>query len=94
MGDWDKTCWVKAKVVSIKGTCHAGHQLGDEAVFTDTGVEGKLCFDAMCTMVPKAWGMRYNAELPWQEDPAAPVRHACPDAANPVVFELSKVPRK
>ena len=86
-------CQVKARVVSVQGHCSAGHAVGDEVVFGDFGVSGKICFDAMCTMIPKVYGLRYNADLPWLASPDAPARHACPDAANPVVYELTRLPR-
>jgi hypothetical protein len=38
--------------------------------------------------------MRYNADLPWLPDLESPARHACPDAANPVVYELPRIPKQ
>ena len=34
--------------------------------------------------------MRYGAEFPWLEDQSV-ASHACPDAWNPVVFEIRKL---
>ena len=31
--------------------------------------------------------MRYGAEFPWLDDPDV-LTHACPDAWNPVIFEI------
>jgi uncharacterized repeat protein (TIGR04076 family) len=34
--------------------------------------------------------MRYDAQFPWLEDPDV-ATHACPDAWNPVVFEIRRI---
>jgi uncharacterized repeat protein (TIGR04076 family) len=80
---------VKAKVISVKGVCGL-HKVGDVAKFTQTGVEGKICIHAMYSMLPKAFAMMFNAQFPWAQN-ADVLTHACPDAANPVVFELTRV---
>ena len=40
--------------------------------------------------LPKVFAMRYGAVFPWLEDHDA-ATHACPDAKNPVVFEIRRV---
>jgi uncharacterized repeat protein (TIGR04076 family) len=40
--------------------------------------------------MPKVFAMMYNAEFPWAEAHPDTLTHPCPDAANPVVFELSR----
>ena len=87
-------CWVKAKVVSVSGECVGGHKDGDEVIFKDTEVVGRICMDALCSMAAKVYALRYNADLPWLPDLDSPARHACPDAANPVVYELIRIPRE
>jgi uncharacterized repeat protein (TIGR04076 family) len=81
---------VKAKVLSVKGTCELGHQPGDTVRFTPQGVEGRICIHALYSMLPKAFAMMFNADFPWAKDPDV-LTHPCPDAANPVVFELTRV---
>jgi len=80
---------VQAKVISVKGTCGL-HKVGDAAKFVQTGVEGKVCIHAMYSMLPKAFAMMFNAEFPWAQNHDV-LTHACPDAANPVVFELTRI---
>ena len=81
---------VKAKVTSVKGTCGLGHKVGDVISFTDGGVDGHICIHAMYSMLPKVFAMMFNASFPWATDPDV-LTHACPDAVNPVVFELTRV---
>lgn len=84
---------IVATVISQKGHCAAGHQVGDEAVFEGKKVTGEICFHAMYSFLPKVFAMRYGADFPWAQDPdVAP--HACPDAFNPVVFEIRRVREK
>jgi len=84
---------VIAKVKSIKGTCGLGHKVGDEAKFTETGIEGKICIHALYSMLPAVFAMMYEAQFPWLKDPDVKT-HACPDAANPVVFEIRRIREK
>lgn len=81
---------VTAKVVSVTGTCEQGHRVGDTVRFTERGVEGRVCIHALYSLMPKVFAMMYNAEFPWAVDHPDTLTHPCPDAANPVVFELSR----
>jgi uncharacterized repeat protein (TIGR04076 family) len=81
---------VTAKVTSVKGTCELKHQVGDVVRFTDHAVEGRLCIHAMYSMMPKVFAMMFNADFPWAKNPDV-LTHPCPDAANPVVFELTRI---
>jgi uncharacterized repeat protein (TIGR04076 family) len=81
---------VQAKVISMKGTCSLGHQIGDTAVITERGVEGKICIHALYSMMPAAFAMLFDVEFPWLADKDVKT-HPCTDAATPVVFELRKV---
>ena len=80
---------VTAKVISQKGTCGLGHQLGDEIIFTEDGVKGKICIHALYSFLPKVFAMMYDSQFPWLEDPDVSTS-ACPDAYNPVIFEISR----
>ena len=80
---------ITAKVISVKGECGI-HKTGDSCTFSTTGVEGRICIHAMYSMLPKVFAMMYDARFPWLEDPDT-ATHACPDAANPVVFEIKRI---
>jgi len=80
---------VTAKVISQKGTCGMGHKVGDEIIFTEDGVQGKICIHAMYSFLPKVFAMMYDSQFPWLDDPDVSTS-ACPDAYNPVVFEISR----
>jgi len=84
---------VEAKVKSLKGTCGLGHRVGDVVKFTETGVEGKICIHALYSMIPGVFAMMFEAQFPWLEDPDKNT-HACPDAFNPVVFEITRIREK
>lgn len=80
---------VTAKVISQKGSCGNGHKVGDEIIFTETGVEGKICIHALYSFLPKVFAMMYDSQFPWLEDPDVSTS-SCPDSNNPVVFEISR----
>ena len=81
---------ITTRVITQEGHCATGHRVGDEIVFDGTTVQGKVCIHALCSFLPKAFAMRYGAEFPWLEDPDVST-HACPDAKNPVVFEIRRI---
>lgn len=77
------------KVVEQKGHCVAGHSVGDEIIFNfeTNEINGKICLHALYSVLPKIYAMAYGAEFPWLEDKDVST-HACPDAFNPVVFQV------
>ncbi len=81
---------IVARVIKQEGQCAFGHQVGDEVVFDGETVQGKVCISALYSFMPKVFAMRYGAEFPWLEDRDVST-HACPDAWNPVVFEIRRV---
>jgi uncharacterized repeat protein (TIGR04076 family) len=81
---------ILARVIRQEGHCNAGHQVGDEVLFDGHTVQGEVCIHALYSFLPKVFAMRYGAEFPWLEDQDV-ATHACPDAWNPVVFELRRV---
>ncbi len=81
---------IVARVIRQEGLCIAGHQVGDEVIFDGQTVQGKICISALCSFLSKVFAMHYGAEFPWLDDPDVST-HACPDAENPVVFEIRRV---
>ena len=85
-----KVTSVRAKVISVKGECGFGHKVGDTVKISESGVDGKICIHALYSMLPAAFAMLYDVKFPWLQDPDTKT-HPCTDAANPVVFELTKI---
>jgi uncharacterized repeat protein (TIGR04076 family) len=80
---------VKAKVISQKGNCVYGHRVGDEWVISRTTPAG-ICMAAFNSFFPDLRTLMFGGVLPWSDDPDA-VTVACPDSANPLVFELRRI---
>ncbi len=81
---------IEATVKSRKGKCAAGHNVGDRIVFDGKAVKGNICYSALMVLLPKVYAMRYGAEFPWAKDKDV-IFNACPDADNPVVFEIRRI---
>lgn len=81
---------VRVKVVSQRGHCEYGHREGDEWVVGDTTPAG-LCTWAFNSLYPALSVLMYGGAFPWESDPDA-CTVCCPDPANPVVFELRRLP--
>lgn len=79
---------IAAKVISQKGTCEAGHREGDEFVIGQS-TPCNMCSWAFYTLFPFAEVLQFGGSFPWEKDPSK-TTVACPDPANPVVFELSR----
>jgi len=86
----DAGCTIIAKVIKQQGNCGFGHKVGDEVIFDGETVQGRVCLSALYSFLPKVYAMRYGAEFPWLEDKDVST-HACPDAWNPVVFEIRRL---
>jgi uncharacterized repeat protein (TIGR04076 family) len=82
---------IVAKVISQKGTCHAGHRVGDEFTF-GLNNPADLCSWAFHTIFPSAQVLLFGGTFPWEKNPDK-TRVACPDPDNPVVFELRRINR-
>ena len=82
---------VKAKVISQKGTCEFGHQVDDVVAFDGETIQGRICLSALYSFLPKVFAMRYGADFPWLKENTDVATHACPDAYNPVVFEIRRI---
>ena len=80
---------VKVQVISQKGTCGAGHKVGDEWTISSKTPEG-ICLSAFDALSPGLRVLMFGGSYPWSDDPDTATA-ACPDAANPVVFELKRV---
>ena len=81
---------IRIKVVSQKGFCARGHVVGDEFMLSQTTPEG-LCPSAFNSLFPFAQTLRFGGSFPWEKNPDL-TEIACPDAKNPVTFELYRLP--
>ena len=81
---------MKISVVSQQGHCAAEHKVGDE--FFTRGMTPKgICLPAFGALYPALWALMAGGSFPWAQDQESE-QIACPDAANPVVFEVRRVP--
>lgn len=83
-------CDVEVTVKSQRGKCAFGHKVGDKILFDGRSVRGEICCSALLVLLPKVYAMRYGVEFPWSKDKDV-VCNACPDAENPVVFEMRRI---
>ena len=81
---------VFAEEFATKSCVALGHKVGDVVTFTESGVEGRICIHALYSMMPAVFAMLFDSRFPWLEDPDTKT-HACPDAYNPVVFEITRL---
>jgi len=79
---------VTASVISQQGNCEAGHKVGDKFVIGQHTPCG-MCSWAFCSAFPFAEVLQFGASFPWEKDTGTSIV-ACPDPANPVVFELKR----
>jgi len=81
---------VAIKVVSQTGRYGRSHYVGEEFLVDGKSPDG-ICLSALASMLPNLNVMRQTGEgFPWSKDPDI-CRVACPDAKNPVVFELKRI---
>lgn len=80
---------VKVKVIKQEGHCAAEHKVGDEFLIANK-TPGGMCLSAFASLYPSLRVLQFGGSFPWAKDPESS-EAACPDAANPVVFELRRV---
>ena len=80
---------IVAEVISQKGTCAAGHRVGDKFI-TGQKTPAGLCSWAFNALFPFAEVLEFGGSFPWEKDPDK-ATVACPDPENPVVFELRRI---
>lgn len=80
---------IAVKVISQEGTCAMEHKVGDEWVVGMKTPEG-ICLSAFNAFYPTLRTMKFGGKFPWAADPDVSTA-ACPDAKNPVVFELRRI---
>lgn len=83
---------VRVRVISQKGTCEQEHKVGEEWILGTKTPEG-ICLSAFYALFSNARVLMFGGALPWESDPDVSTV-ACPDAENPVVFELRRLPKK
>ena len=80
---------VLVRVISQKGTCANEHKVGDQWVIKTKTPEG-ICLSAYEALHSAIRVLRFGGIFPWEADPDVTTA-ACPDAKNPVVFELRRL---
>ena len=81
---------VSIKVISQEGHCAAGHKEGDEWVMGLHTSEKPICLPALNAIFSHQKVLRYGGSFQYQKDPYS-ATVPCPDAANPVIFRLTRV---
>jgi len=77
-----------AEVISQKGTCAAGHKVGDKFIIGQK-TPTNLCSWAFYSLFPFSEVLQFGGSFPWENDKDK-ATVACPDPENPVVFELRR----
>ena len=80
---------VEITVVSQKGTCGAGHKVGDKWM-VGIHTPGGICISAYEAMESGINVLKYGGSYPWSKNPDI-TRAVCPDPVNPVVFQLKRL---
>jgi uncharacterized repeat protein (TIGR04076 family) len=78
-----------AKVVSVKGLCAAGHNVGDEFVI-NTHKTGGICGFVYHDLFPVLMAAVMGGTIPWWES-ADEGTYECSDKRNLVTFKLTKI---
>ena len=82
---------VVATVESVKGTCAAGHKVGDSFEISCYS-SGGLCGWFYHSIFADLSTFQYGGNLPWWEGDVIQVQ--CPDTWNAVALRLERSPRE
>jgi uncharacterized repeat protein (TIGR04076 family) len=78
---------LKGEDTAGKGPCRY-YRPGDKITFKEGEIDGTICYSVLATMMYKVLPMRAGFDYPWAKEGV--IEHACPDAARPVVFQITK----
>lgn len=78
-----------AKVISVKGLCAAGHNIGDEFVI-NTHKTGGICGFVYHDLFPVLMAAVMGGTIPWWESPDEGT-YECSDKKNLVTFKITKI---
>jgi uncharacterized repeat protein (TIGR04076 family) len=84
-----ETYAVEVTVISQKGSCGAGHKVGDRWIIKNHTPDG-ICLSVYPVMAGSIDVLKYGGSFPWSKDPDVS-ETVCPDPANPVVFQLGRI---
>jgi uncharacterized repeat protein (TIGR04076 family) len=82
---------VTVREVLGSGDPPCGYGPGDSWLVSDYQAPPGLCMWALAAMTPFLASLRFGGCMPWEDNKDRAVA-CCPDAANPVVFELTRLP--
>jgi uncharacterized repeat protein (TIGR04076 family) len=82
---------VVATITGVKGTCSAGHRVGDSFEISSHD-PGGLCGFFYHDLFPALSTFQFGGSLPWWEGDTIDVQ--CPDSHNLVTLKLERSKRK
>ena len=83
-----KTPKVSLEIVSQKGKCVYGHEVGQRFDVSGATPAG-LCPSAFHSAYPSIFALKVGGQLPWEREEGT-AHIACPDADNPVVMKMTR----
>ena len=86
---------IRIKVISQKGWCGMQHKVGDEWIYKmEPGKAPEIpniCAEAFNSLFIYIKALMWGGKFPFPTQDPDTFLVACPDAANPVVFELKRL---
>lgn len=78
---------IVADVLSVKGRCNAGHEVGDRFELSCHNPDG-LCGFFYHDLFPKLSVMQFGGRYPWWDEDQTVFEYECPDRKNCVTLKL------
>lgn len=82
---------IEARITGLKGTCAAGHRVGETFEISCYDAGG-LCGFCYHHIFPDLSTFQFGGSLPWWEGET--IELACPDIYNLLTLTLERVPRE
>lgn len=84
---------IRIMIIKTKGECEFGYKPGDVIAYDGKAFHGKICLEALGSMMPTLCAYYRGANFPWDTKPDK-TTFACPDPKNAVVFEINRYWKK
>ncbi len=76
---------ITVRVKKVPRVCRLGHKVGDQVLFGQMEIKGKLCNGALRTIYPTLYAFQWGAEFPWDKN-----RDITTVPCHNVAFELKR----
>ena len=80
---------IECEIISVKGKCRLGHQVGEKFIIKSMKLDHPICTELLHSMMPWMQTLAFGGEIPWDKEGV--VIRMCPDTGNAVEISMRAI---